>query len=193
MHAADVRSARVAAFAATVGRVRAITAEMPQRAATVRALSTLEFQPPSLGEPRRNRHLPREAADGFSARYLNALNSGHATRPHDHTGWAVVVAAEQQELNAVYRDGGDGRDLARCVIEVDHEIMVERGRGVALMPDDIDFIQTTGLVPACRLPIHGRVLERLDGRRGSTLESGQVLRCKQNVPAVGEPAYLVPP
>ncbi len=59
--------------------------------------------------------------------YLNALNPGNETKPHDHTTWAVVVAVEGQELNKVYRRTDDGAVDSAADIVVDHEIMVEPG------------------------------------------------------------------
>lgn len=171
MNATDIRAARTAAIAATMGRVRAIeAAEGVTRAALARieaelqALArqeqlfpTSEFPPPPPGEKGANRYLLDEQTDGRFALYMNALNPGNETKPHDHTTWAVVVAVEGQELNKVYR-----REAGRMV--VDREIMVEPGRGITLMPDDIHSIHTTGSVPTRHLHCYGLALEKLEGR-----------------------------
>jgi predicted metal-dependent enzyme (double-stranded beta helix superfamily) len=105
---------------------------------------------------------------------MNALNPGNETRPHNHTTWAVVVAVEGQELNRVYRRTDDGSRPGSATLVADREVMVEPGRGIALMPDDIHSIHTTGSVPTRHLHMYGLALERLDERLGFDLESGTV-------------------
>ena len=111
---------------------------------------------------------------------LNALNPGNETRPHDHTTWAVVVAVEGQELNNVYERTDDGADPERCSIRVREEVMVEPGRGICLMPDDIHSIHTAGSVPTRHLHMYGLALERLDDRKAFDMESGQVIPYNRN-------------
>jgi predicted metal-dependent enzyme (double-stranded beta helix superfamily) len=172
MNAADVSASRAAAVAETIGRIRriereqgvtrpaldAIKAEMLALAAQERLFPTAEFPPPPAGEKGSRRYLLQEDQDNRFALYLNALNPGNETRPHDHTTWAVVVAVEGQELNKVYR-----RD--RAGLAVDHEVMVEPGTGIALMPDDIHSIHTIGSVPTRHLHMYGLALEKLDDRQ----------------------------
>ena len=64
-----------------------------------------------------NRYLLQEDPGNRFALYLNALNPGNETKPHDHTTWAVVVAVDGQELNKVYErtdDGADPETLRDC-------------------------------------------------------------------------------
>ncbi len=171
MNATDIRAAREAAVQATMGRIRAIEASdgvtrtaLAKIEAALQALArqehlfpTAAFPPPEGGRKGANRYLLEAQPDGRFALYLNALNPGNETQPHDHTTWAVVVAVEGQELNRVYR-----REPGRLV--VDREIMVEPGRGIAMMPDDIHSIHTTGAVPTRHLHCYGLALEQLDGR-----------------------------
>jgi predicted metal-dependent enzyme (double-stranded beta helix superfamily) len=85
----------------------------------------------------------------------------------------VIVAVEGQELNRVYRRaGGNGPGQER--IELEREVMVEPGRGIAFMPDDIHSIHTAGSVPTRHLHVYGLALEKLDGRKAYDAETGEV-------------------
>jgi predicted metal-dependent enzyme (double-stranded beta helix superfamily) len=172
MNASAVAAARTAAIAAAVGRVRdiearegvtreslaAIMIELKALAAREELFASSAFPPPPNGETGSRRYILQADADDRFALYLNALNPGNETRPHDHTTWAVVVAVEGQELNKVYRRG-------EGTLAVDHEVMVEPGRGIALMPEDIHSIHTTGAVPTRHLHMYGLALEKLDERK----------------------------
>lgn len=188
MNTMDVKAARTAAVAAAVGRVReietrmgvtrealeAIKAELLQLAAQEHLFPSSEFPPPPNGEKGSNRYLLREEDNNRFALYLNALNPGNSTKPHDHTTWAVVVAVDGQELNKVYDRVDDGTDPARCEMRVREEIMVEPGRGIALMPEDIHSIHTTGERPTRHLHMYGLALEKLEGRRAFDDKTGEV-------------------
>ena len=194
MNAPDIKAARAAAIAATIDRIRgmergrgvtramleAVKAEMMQLAAQEHLFPSAEFPPPPAGQTGANRYLLQEDPDNRFALYLNALNPGNETKPHDHTTWAVVVAVEGQELNKVYRRTDDGCDPLRCALCVDHEVMVEPGRGIALMPDDIHSIHTTGSVPTRHLHMYGIALEKLDDRRAFDMNTGEVLPYNKN-------------
>ena len=146
MNAVDANDARAAAVAAAVGRIREIEAEQGVTRPALEAIraelmllagqehffSSSEFPPPPNGEKGANRYLLHEDPGNRFALYLNALNPGNETRPHDHTTWAVVVAVEGQELNRVYERLDDGADPERCSIRLREEVMVEPGRGICL-------------------------------------------------------------
>ncbi len=188
MNQMDVKAARAAAVAAAVGRVRAIEermgvtrealdairAELLALAAQEHLFPSSEFPPPPNGEKGSNRYLLREEEGNRFALYLNALNPGNSTKPHDHTTWAVVVAVDGQELNKVYDRLDDGSDPARCEMRVREEVMVEPGRGICLMPEDIHSIHTTGERPTRHLHMYGLALEKLDGRRAFDDATGEV-------------------
>ena len=179
MNASAVAAARAAAVAAAVDRVRAIErAEGVTRAslndvmAVLKALAaqenlfpSAEFPPPPNGEKGGRRYLLQSDADDRFAIYLNALNPGNETRPHDHTTRAVVVAVDGQELNKVYR-----RNEATLVVE--HEVMVEPGRGIAMLPEDIHSIHTAGDGPTRHLHMYGLALEKLDRRMAYDTATG---------------------
>jgi predicted metal-dependent enzyme (double-stranded beta helix superfamily) len=182
MNAPDIKAARAAAVAATIDRIRAIErgqgitraaleaikAEMLALAAQEHLFPSAEFPPPPDGEKGSRRYLLQEDADNRFALYMNALNPGNETRPHDHTTWACVVAVEGQELNRVYRRTAGG-------LVVDHEVMVEPGRGIALMPEDIHSIHTTGTVPTRHLHMYGLALEKLDNRMAYDPATGEAV------------------
>ena len=190
MNASDVSAARTAAVAATIERIRAIEQqqgvtrpalqavmdEMLALAEQQHLFPSAEFPPPPAGEKGSRRYLLQEDPDNRFALYINALNPGNETRPHDHTTWAVVVAVEGQELNRVYRRVDDGAAEGRANLVQEREIMVEPGRGIALMPDDIHSIHTTGTTPTRHLHMYGLALEKLDERVGYDLEAGTVER-----------------
>ncbi|MBC7800693.1 MAG: cysteine dioxygenase family protein [Gemmatimonadaceae bacterium] len=179
---------RTAAVAATMDRIKAIEHahgvtrpaldailhEMLDLAAHTDLFPGDEYLPPPAGEHGSRRYLLQEDPDGRFALYLLALNPGNATKPHDHTTWAVVTAVEGQELNRVYRRTDDASVPGRAALELDREVMVEPGQGIALMPDDIHSIHTFGTAPTRHLHVYGLALEKLDARQGFDPEQGTV-------------------
>lgn len=194
MNATHASTARAAAVANAVGRIRDIEAasgvtrpaleairdELMLLAGQEHLFPSAEFPPPPGGDKGANRYLLHEDPGNRFALYLNALNPGNETRPHDHTTWAVVVAVDGQELNRVYERLDDRADPERCSIRLREEVMVEPGRGICLMPDDIHSIHTTGGVPTRHLHMYGLALERLDDRKAYDMESGQVIPYNRN-------------
>jgi predicted metal-dependent enzyme (double-stranded beta helix superfamily) len=188
MNATDVSAARAAAISATIERIQgiertqgvtrpaldAIKAEMLALAAQESLFPSAEFPPPPEGEKGSRRYLLQEDPDHRFALYMNALNPGNSTKPHNHTTWAVVVAVEGQELNRVYRRTDDASVPGKATLVEDKQIMVEPGTGIALMPDDIHSIHTTGSRPTRHLHMYGLALEKLDGRLGFDVEAGTV-------------------
>ena len=194
MNATDVSAARTASVAAAVDRIRAIEAaqgvtrpalaairtELLALAANEQLFPSAAFPPPPEGQKGSNRYLLQEDSGNRFALYLNALNPGNSTKPHDHTTWAVVVAVDGQELNKVYDRLDDGTDPARCEMRVREEIMVEPGRGICLMPEDIHSIHTTGERPTRHLHMYGLALEKLDDRKAYDPETGTVSAYNKN-------------
>jgi predicted metal-dependent enzyme (double-stranded beta helix superfamily) len=154
-----------AAQGVTRPALEAIKAEMMRLAGREALFPSGAFPPPPAGEKSARRYLLHQDADGRFALYLIALNPGNETRPHDHTTWAVVTAVEGQELNRVYRRTDDHSRPGHAHIELDREVMVEPGTGIALMPEDIHSIHTHGSVPTRHLHMYGLALEKLDQRQ----------------------------
>jgi len=198
MNAPASNAARAAAVAATMDRIKgiersqgvtrasldAIKAEMLELAKHEALFPAPEFPPPPAGEKGSKRYLLQEEPDGRFALYMLALNPGNSTKPHDHTTWAVVVSVEGQELNRVYRRVDDGSEAGKARLELVREVMVEPGTGIALMPEDIHSIHTSGDKPTRHLHCYGLALERLDHRQGFDMEAGTVQPYNQ--------AYMIP-
>ena len=194
MNAVDANNARAAAVAAAVDRIReieatqgvtrsaleAIRAELMLLAGQEHLFPSSEFPPPPGGGKGANRYLLHEDSGNRLALYLNALNPGNETKQHDHTTCAVVVAVEGRELNRVYERLDDGADPERCSIRLREEVMVEPGRGICLMPNDIHSIHTVGTVPTRHLHMYGLALERLEDRKAFDMESGRVIPYNRN-------------
>ena len=194
MNATDVSAARAAAIASTIDRIRAIEAtegvtrpalekiraELLALAAQEHLFPSATFPPPPNGEKGSNRYLLQQDPGNRFALYMNALNPGNATKPHDHTTWAVVVAVDGQELNQVYERTDDGSDPDKASLRVREEILVEPGRGICLMPEDIHSIHTTGDRPTRHLHMYGLALEKLDNRKGYDPETGEVVPYNSN-------------
>src|SRR4051812_37198940 len=188
MNAPAPSAAREAAVAATMDRIKgieraqgltraaldAVKGEMLKLAANEALSPEPHSPPPPAGEKGSKRYLLQEEPDGRFAIYLLALNPGNETKPHDHTTWAVVVSVEGQELNRVYRRVDDGSQAGVAKLELVREVMVEPGTGIALMPEDIHSIHTSGSAPTRHLHVYGLALEKLDHRQGFEMEAGTV-------------------
>ncbi len=187
MNVSAISAARTAAVAAAIERIRvieqtqgvtrdalnAIMVELKALAAQESLFPSEAFPPPPAGEKGSRRYLLQVDTDGRFALYMNALNPGNESQPHDHTTWAVVVAVDGQELNKVYRRPPSG-------LVVDHEVIVAPGTGIALMTTDIHSIHTTGTVPTRHLHMYGLALERLDGRMGYDPVTGEAIPYNRN-------------
>ena len=188
MNAPAGSAARAAAVAASMDRIKgiersqgvtraaleAIKAELLDLASHEALFPAAEFPPPPAGEKGSKRYLLQEEPDGRFAIYMLSLNPGNSTKPHDHTTWAVVTSVEGQELNRVYRRVDDGSAEGKATLELVREVMVEPGTGIALMPEDIHSIHTTGTTPTRHLHCYGLALEKLDQRQGFDMEAGTV-------------------
>jgi len=185
---ADTRRAAVATALADIRRLAAgtpdravlaaITARLEQLA-TERALFTrADFPPPAenagVGASTRYRLNP-EDGDADIALYLNSINPGKTTIPHNHDTWAVIVAVEGQEENRVYRRTDDGSNPAVAQLEVARELTVQPGTSIAFLPDDLHSIHVVGNAPTLHFHLYGRPLETLTGRIGVNLETGEVV------------------
>lgn len=198
MNASAQSAPHATAVAATMDRIKgveraqgvtrqsldAIKEELLRLAAQEALFPAAEFPPPPEGEKGSKRYLLQEDPDGRFAIYMLALNPGNSTKPHDHTTWAVVASVEGQELNRVYRRTDDGGAEGKAALELVREVMVEPGTGIALMPEDIHSIHTTGSTTTRHLHCYGLALERLDQRQGFDLEAGTVQPYNQ--------AYMAP-
>ena len=104
--------------------------------------------------------------DDELALYVQCVGDGTSAPPHEHTTWAVIVGMRGQELNRLYGPcAGSGEP------QVQHEVVVERGTGVAMLGDDVHSIHIEGA--AANFHCYGLALERLTDRRFWHARSGE--------------------
>lgn len=108
--------------------------------------------------------------------YLNAIDPGKSTPPHNHMTWAAIVAIEGEELNRIYRRLDDGADEAQSKLELDREFTVRRGAGIQFLPEDIHSIHIQGEGGTRHFHLYGKPLEVLENRLGFNLKTGEVTR-----------------
>ncbi|MCC7429085.1 MAG: cysteine dioxygenase family protein [Alphaproteobacteria bacterium] len=189
MHLPSLAAERERAIRATMACVRRIEAEQGVSRAALEAIKAEllalaartplfppgDFPPPPAGDRGHRRYVLHQQADGRFALYLNALNPGRGTAPHDHTTWACVAAIEGEGLNRLYAREDDAALPGRARLHLVREVLVRPGQGIALMPDDIHSIHIAGARPARLLHCYGLALEKLHRRVGYDLETGAVL------------------
>lgn len=109
----------------------------------------------------------RIAQDGDRlALYIQTVGNGVWAPPHEHTTWAVIVGMRGQELNRLYGPcAGEGEP------QVQQEVVVERGTGVAMLGDDVHSIHVDGA--SANFHCDGLALEQLSGRRFWHAEHGE--------------------
>ncbi|MBF9266542.1 cysteine dioxygenase family protein, partial [Paracidovorax cattleyae] len=155
----------------------AITERLEQLAAHKDLFSRADFPPPAetagVGASTRYRLNPADG-DGGLALYLNSINPGKITAPHNHTTWAVIVAVEGQEVNRLYERTDDRSDPARARIHVAREFTVQPGAPIAFLPDDIHSIAVVGTEPTLHFHLYGQPLETLTGRVAIDPDTGEV-------------------
>ncbi|GKS98297.1 cysteine dioxygenase family protein [Acidovorax sp. SUPP3434] len=155
----------------------AITARLEALASHKALFSRADFPPPAdthgVGASTRYRLNPEDGDAGL-ALYLNSINPGKTTAPHDHTTWAVIVAVQGQEVNRLYERTDDRSDPARAQIHLAGEFTVQPGASIAFLPDDIHSIAVVGTEPTLHFHLYGRPLETLTGRVAIDPETGEV-------------------
>lgn len=171
---------------------RATLAQVSQRLEALAAERHLfpasEFPAPGAGasESSTRYRLNPDDGDDDVALYLNAINPGKTTVPHNHTTWAVIVALSGAELNRVYRRTDDGLRPDRADIEQVREVVVEPGQAIAFLPDDIHSIHVFDGAPTLHFHLYGRPLETLSGRIGIRPDTGEIINynASQMTPSV---------
>lgn len=155
-----------------------VAARLARLAARPELFSRADFPAPAadagVGASTRYRLNPADG-DGDIALYLNSINPGKKTIPHNHDTWAVIVAIEGQEFNRVYRRTGDASDPRVIHLAVEREVTVEPGTPIAFLPQDVHSIHVTGEHPTLHFHLYGRPLETLTGRIGIDPDTGAVV------------------
>lgn len=123
-----------------------------------------EFPAPTDGKVQ-TRYLISQDDDDSYALYLNVMNTGKKTPPHNHTTWASISAVEGEEHNYLFKPQEEGPLLpgARAIDQTE-TIVVKPGQGIAFQPDDIHSIAITEGTNTRHLHFYGRGLETLDKR-----------------------------
>ena len=184
-HAIQQTLAAIRAIAAQDGITRASLTRIADRLQELAAQEALfpfdAFPPPPTDDAdASSRYLLHEDSDKTFALYLNSINPGKTTPPHNHTTWAVIVALEGEELNRVYTRTDDGRDPERATLNLSQEVVVQPGTPIAFLDDDIHSIHVLGNKPTRHFHLYGRALETLTGRVGYDLATGRVLNYNRN-------------
>jgi len=180
--AVDQALADIRAIAATQPLDRAvlarITARLEKLAANAALFTREDFPPPAasegVGASTRYRLNPGDGDDDV-ALYLNSINPGKTSIPHNHTTWATIVAVEGQEENRVYRRTDDGSDPAQARLELEREVTVQPGTSIAFLPEDLHSIHVIGDRPTLHFHLYGQPLETLSRRIGVNLETGAIV------------------
>lgn len=174
---ADIRDL-LAAAPLTRELLARVAARLEQLAQQRALFPAAEFAPPAAGQgvgASTRYRLNPDDGEGAPALYLNSINPGKTTLPHNHTTWAVIVALSGQELNRVYRRSDDGSQPGRATLEQVREVVVQPGQPVSFLPDDIHSIHVTGDEPTLHFHLYGQPLETLSGRIGIDLATGEIV------------------
>jgi predicted metal-dependent enzyme (double-stranded beta helix superfamily) len=160
----------------------AIAARLKTLAARGELFPQAEFPSPATRDAEAStRYLLRKDADDTFALYLNSINPGKNTVPHNHTTWAVIVAVDGEELNRVYKRVDDGASDDHAELELDREVLVApAGNHVAFLSDDIHSIHVEGDASTRHFHLYGLALERLTERVGYDLQNKRVINYNKN-------------
>jgi predicted metal-dependent enzyme (double-stranded beta helix superfamily) len=192
----SLNATRADAVGQTLARIRSIAAarginrdSLEEIAVELKGLATKvdlfpadEFPCPPAGDPDAStRYLIHKEADDTFALYLNSINPGKSSAPHNHTTWAVITALVGEELNRIYERVDDGSDPERAKLDLKGEVVVSPGGNhVAFLADDIHSIHVVGDHGTRHFHLYGLALERLTGRVGYDLEAGRVVNYNKN-------------
>lgn len=129
------------------------------------------FPPPTDGDTT-IRYVLSESDDKRPALYLNSILRGNLTDPHNHTTWAIVVAAKGEEQNQFHNRTDDGTVPGNATPELDEDVTVRPDVGIAVIPDDVHSIAVVGDSPTLHFHMYGRAIEILTERVGYNIEEG---------------------
>ncbi|MBL27853.1 MAG: hypothetical protein CMM50_09945 [Rhodospirillaceae bacterium] len=130
-----------------------------------------QFPPPSGGE-RSTVYRLSEDDDHSNALYVVSERSGVASPPHDHKTWAVIAGIKGEELNRLYDRLDDGSEDGKGEIKQRTEVVIQKGVGVAYMPEDIHSIHCFTEQPTVTLHLYGRAIDRQTDRIRFNTETG---------------------
>lgn len=124
--------------------------------------SSQRYPDPAPGELQ-VRYFVREDPDQTFALYLNVLRPGKRIFPHNHTTWACVAAVAGQEHNTLHEVVEGSLRPGPAKLRKLEEIVVEPGRGIAMLADDIHSVEVNGDRVVRHLHFYGLALEAVSG------------------------------
>jgi predicted metal-dependent enzyme (double-stranded beta helix superfamily) len=107
---------------------------------------------------------------GF-ALYLEVACPGKKVPPHNHMTWACIAAVAGREDIILYRREDRGSGPGQASVTETSRVVVEPGRGIALMPGAIHSITNSSPDTARHLHFYGQALETLTSRLQFDLET----------------------
>jgi predicted metal-dependent enzyme (double-stranded beta helix superfamily) len=113
--------------------------------------------------------IAEDPTRGF-ALYLEVACPGKKVPPHTHMTWACIAAVEGREDSILYRREDRGSGPGQASLTQTRRVVVEPGRGIALMPDDIHSIANSSSDTARYLHFYGQAVETLTTRLQFNLE-----------------------
>jgi len=139
-----------------------ILPELEALAAKRQLWSAERFPDPKPGDLQ-VRYFVREDPDQTYALYLNVLRPGKRIFPHNHTTWACVAAVQGQEHNSLHEIVEGGLKIGPAKLRKIEEVVVEPGRGIAMLADDIHSVEVNGDRVVRHLHFYGLALEAVSG------------------------------
>ncbi len=117
------------------------------------------------------RYLIHQEPDQTYALYLNAMNPGKKSLPHNHDTWVCVAAIRGVETNKLYDRLDDGAVAGYAELVLRETVEVSPGRAVSLMPGDVHAIEVNGHEPVWQLHLYGLPVEAQTGRLAFDIEN----------------------
>jgi predicted metal-dependent enzyme (double-stranded beta helix superfamily) len=114
--------------------------------------------------------IDEDPTRGF-ALYLKVASPGAKVLPHNHMTWACIAAADGREDIILYRREDRGSEPGQAILTQVRRVVVEPGKGIALMPDDIHSSANFGPDTARHLLFYGQAVEALTTRLQFNLET----------------------
>jgi predicted metal-dependent enzyme (double-stranded beta helix superfamily) len=114
--------------------------------------------------------IAEDPTRGF-ALYLKVACPGEKVLPHNHMTWACIAAVEGREDSILYRREDRGSGPGQASLTETRRVVVEPGRGIAFMPDDIHSTANPGPDTARHLHFYGQAVEALTTRLQFNLET----------------------
>jgi predicted metal-dependent enzyme (double-stranded beta helix superfamily) len=141
-----------------------------QELAAKRQYWDADSYPPVRGENLSALYKIAEDPTRGLALYLEASCSGKNVPPHNHMTWACIAAVEGREDHVLYRREDRGSGPGQAILTQIRQVVVEPGRGITLMPDDVHSIANSSRETARHLYFFGQSFETLSTRLQFDLE-----------------------